>query len=113
LDSSLLGLAGLIARRYGLELAIEPFAGCAPAPMGQKAQAAIAAAADALALAHIPLPSGAGHDAQCLAPVTETGMIFIPSQDGISHSALEYSDWDRCIDGANVLLRAALKLAEG
>ena len=59
------------------------------------------------------LHSGAGHDAQVLALLTETGMIFIPSRDGVSHSPREFSDWDRCVDGANVLLRAALKLAEG
>jgi N-carbamoyl-L-amino-acid hydrolase len=38
-------------------------------------------------------------------------MIFIPSRDGISHSPLEYSEWDDCVNGANVLLRAALKMA--
>jgi beta-ureidopropionase / N-carbamoyl-L-amino-acid hydrolase len=113
LEHSLLGLADLIARRYALALAVEPFGGCPPAPMGPKAQAAIAAAADSLALAHTALPSGAGHDAQMLAPLTETGMLFIPSRDGASHSPLEHSDWDRCVDGANVLLRAALKLAKG
>ncbi len=113
LENALLGLADLVGRRYGLTLAAEPFGGCAPAPMGQKAQAAIAAAADSLALAHTALPSGAGHDAQMLALLTETGMIFIPSRDGVSHSPREFSDWDRCVDGANVLLRAALKLAEG
>ena len=113
LETSLLGLADLIARRYGLTVGVEPFGGCAPAPMGQKAQAAIATAAESLSLAHTALPSGAGHDAQSLAPITETGMIFIPSRDGVSHSPLEYSDWDQCVDGANVLLRAALALAEG
>ena len=112
LTGALLGLADLLARRYALTLTIEPFAGCAPAPMGAKAQAAITAAAEALALPHTALPSGAGHDAQSLAPIAETGMIFVPSRDGISHSPLEYSDWDHCVDGANVLLRAALKLAE-
>ena len=112
LENALVGLADLVGRRYGLTLAAEPFGGCAPAPMGQRAQAAIAAAADSLALAHTALPSGAGHDAQVLALLTETGMIFIPSRDGVSHSPREFSDWDRCVDGANVLLRAALKLAE-
>ena len=64
--------------------------------MSQRAQAAITAAADPLALTHTTLHSGAGHDAQSLAPITDAGMIFIPSRDGISHSPLEYSEWDDC-----------------
>jgi len=113
LEDALLTLAGIVARRYGLGLDLEPQGGCAPAPMSEQAQTAIAAAADSLALTHVRLPSGAGHDAQALAPVTPAGMIFIPSREGISHSPHEFSDWQACVDGANVLLRAALKMAEG
>ena len=113
LETSLLGLADLIARQYSLSWEVEIVGLCAPARLGQAAQAAIAAAADSLALRHTPLPSGAGHDAQSLAPLTETGMIFIPSRAGVSHAPEEYSEWSHCVDGANVLLRAALTLAEG
>jgi N-carbamoyl-L-amino-acid hydrolase len=38
-------------------------------------------------------------------------MIFIPSREGISHAPQEFSEWDDCVNGANVLLRAALNLA--
>jgi beta-ureidopropionase / N-carbamoyl-L-amino-acid hydrolase len=112
LEDALLTLAGMVARQYGLGLDLEPRGGCAPAPMSEGAQTAIAAAADSLALTRVSLPSGAGHDAQALAPVTPAGMIFIPSREGISHSPREFSDWQACVDGANVLLRAALKMAE-
>ena len=37
------------------------------------------------------MPSGAGHDAQDMAVITPTGMIFVPSIDGISHSPEEFS----------------------
>jgi N-carbamoyl-L-amino-acid hydrolase len=113
LEAALLGLAELVARQYALTLEAEPYSSCTPAPLSAKARAAIAEAADSLALRHTPLHSGAGHDAQSLAPLTEAGMLFIPSRDGVSHSPHEYSDWGACIDGANVLLRAALKLAVG
>jgi N-carbamoyl-L-amino-acid hydrolase len=112
LEDALLSLAGLIARQYSLQLNLEPLGGCAPAPMSPRAQAAITAAADSLALTHTPLVSGAGHDAQSLAPLTHAGMLFVPSRDGLSHSPQEFSAWDDCLNGANVLLRAALKLAE-
>ena len=112
LEDALLSLAGVVARQHGLELELEPLGGCVPAPMSPAAQAAIAAAADSLALTHMPLVSGAGHDGQSLAPFIPCGMVFVPSRGGISHSPLEYTAWDDCVNGANVLLRAALILAE-
>jgi N-carbamoyl-L-amino-acid hydrolase len=112
LEVSLLGLADLIGRQYNLTLSGEALGQCVPTPLSARARAAIAAAADSLALPHTPLFSGAGHDAQSLAPLTDAGMIFVPSREGISHSPLEYSDWDACLNGANVLLRATLKMAE-
>ncbi|MBI3243280.1 MAG: Zn-dependent hydrolase [Chloroflexi bacterium] len=113
LGSALLSLAEVIGRQYGLKLTVEPVGECEPAPMSERAQAAIASAADSLALSRTALHSGAGHDAQSLAVITEAGMIFIPSRDGISHSPQEFSEWEACLNGANVLLRAALKMAEG
>jgi N-carbamoyl-L-amino-acid hydrolase len=112
LETALLGLANVISRQYGLGLDVSPAGGCVPAPMSARAQAAITAAADSLALTHMPLVSGAGHDAQSLAPITHAGMIFIPSRDGVSHSHHEFSAWEACVDGANVLLRAALNLIQ-
>jgi N-carbamoyl-L-amino-acid hydrolase len=55
--------------------------------------------------------SGAGHDAQLLAEMCPTAMIFVPSRDGISHSPAEYSSPEDLERGANVLLHAALRLA--
>ena len=63
---------------------------------------------------HDPLriPSGAGHDAQMLARVCRTGMIFVPSHDGLSHNPAEHTDPDDLEAGANVLLHTMLHLAE-
>ena len=57
------------------------------------------------------LPSGAGHDAQALAAITPSGMIFVPSVGGISHDPAEYTAWEDCVNGANVLLGATVQLA--
>jgi N-carbamoyl-L-amino-acid hydrolase len=57
------------------------------------------------------LASGAGHDAQIVAPLTEAGMIFIPCRDGISHSPDEMIDWEDLEKGANLLLQTLLRLA--
>jgi N-carbamoyl-L-amino-acid hydrolase len=57
------------------------------------------------------MPSGAGHDAQNLARITDSGMLFIPSRGGRSHRPDEQSDWRAIERGANVLLHALLGLA--
>lgn len=57
------------------------------------------------------MPSGAGHDAQMLARVCPTAMIFVPSRGGISHNPAEHTDEDQLVAGANVLLRTLLELA--
>ena len=58
------------------------------------------------------MPSGAGHDAQMLARVCPSAMIFVPSVDGISHNPREHTDPKDLVDGANVLLKVMLDLAE-
>ncbi len=57
------------------------------------------------------LPSGAGHDAQMFARVCPSGMIFVPSADGISHDVTEHTAADDLEAGANVLLDVLLELA--
>lgn len=58
------------------------------------------------------MPSGAGHDAQMLARVCQTGMIFVPSVRGISHNPAEHTEPDDIAAGANVLLHTMLRLTE-
>jgi N-carbamoyl-L-amino-acid hydrolase len=71
---------------------------------------AIADSAKELSLTTMSLPSGAGHDAQEIADICPIGMIFIPSQGGISHSPKEFSEPTDITNGANVLLRTLLRL---
>jgi len=58
------------------------------------------------------LPSGAGHDAQMLARMCPSAMIFVPSQQGISHNPAEHTDEEDLVTGANVLLHVMLELAD-
>ena len=58
------------------------------------------------------LPSGAGHDAQMLARVCPTAMIFTQSKNGLSHNPAEYTSPDDLVAGANVLLATMLTLCE-
>ncbi|MGG1886938.1 Zn-dependent hydrolase [Priestia megaterium] len=56
--------------------------------------------------------SGAGHDAQFLATYIPTAMIFIPSVNGKSHCEEEFTPWEECEKGVNVLLETVIKLAQ-
>ena len=73
-------------------------------------QPQIEAAATALGLKTMRLPSGAGHDAQMMARLGPMGMIFVPSVGGISHSPKELTHWTDCANGGNVLLQTILRM---
>ena len=71
---------------------------------------ALIKACDSLGLAYRRMPSGAGHDAMCMAGVAPQAMLFVPSQGGISHAPQEYTRPEDCVNGARVLLAALLEL---
>jgi N-carbamoyl-L-amino-acid hydrolase len=99
------------AEALGHAVEIEPVGRWEPVPLDTTVRTAIARVAGELGLSTLELPSGAGHDAQALAHITPSGMIFVPSVDGLSHQPAEQTAWDDCLNGANVLLRATLELA--
>jgi N-carbamoyl-L-amino-acid hydrolase len=74
-------------------------------------QSSIEAAAKRVGLETRRLPSGAGHDAQMMSTLGPMGMIFVPSVKGISHAPQEFSRWEDCANGANVLLESVLAWA--
>jgi acetylornithine deacetylase/succinyl-diaminopimelate desuccinylase-like protein len=74
-------------------------------------QQRVADAADRVGAQYHRMVSGAGHDAQVLAPVVPTGMIFVPSENGRSHSPVESTGPDQLEIGANVLLETLRGLA--
>ena len=71
----------------------------------------IAHHAQTLGLSQQRMTSGAGHDAQMLARICPTSMIFVPSVGGISHNPAEHTDQEDLIAGANVLLASLTELA--
>lgn len=67
--------------------------------------------ADELGYGRQDLQIIAGHDAVPMTEVTQSGLILIPSRDGLSHNETEYSAPEHVTAGANVLLHAALAKA--
>lgn len=55
--------------------------------------------------------SGAGHDAQMMARICPSAMIFVPSAGGISHNPREHTAPQDLARGASVLLDVLRELA--
>ena len=103
--------ADAIAAQRGLQIGFAD-AGVdnAPALSDPAMRERIAAAARGLGLSQMDLQSGAGHDAQEIAAIAPMGMIFVPSQGGISHSPREFTRPGDMANGAAVLLQTVLAL---
>ncbi len=99
-----------IEREEGVQVQCELLSRDRPALTDPYIRQQIRQAADSAGLAFLDLPSGAGHDAQQMARLGPVGMIFVPSRGGISHSPLEFSDWEEIARGAEVLYRTILLL---
>jgi N-carbamoyl-L-amino-acid hydrolase len=112
LKTAILERARQEARRYALGLDIEFLGERHPVEMSLIARQVIGQAAWRLDLRTKDLVSKAGHDAQALAALCPTGMIFVPSVRGVSHSPDEFTEWQDCVNGANVLLQAVILLAK-
>ena len=81
-----------------------------PAITDKRIKEMIAASAGEFGLSLMYLPSGAGHDTQDMARIAPSGMIFVPSKNGISHSPEEYTSPKDMANGISVLLRTILKV---
>jgi N-carbamoyl-L-amino-acid hydrolase len=103
--------AEAIAGKTGTKISFSPIEATAvPSPTDPAIQKIIAKAAEELGLSYLFMPSGAGHDAQSMAKVTPTGMIFVPSVGGVSHSPKEFTAIKDIANGANVLLHTILRI---
>ncbi len=102
------GLA--IGEETGTTFAFDQFYVSRAAPTDERLRRLVADAAADLGLTFMPMPSGAGHDAQSIALLAPVGMIFVPSRSGISHSPLEFSHPDDIVAGIDVLLHTLLAL---
>jgi beta-ureidopropionase / N-carbamoyl-L-amino-acid hydrolase len=86
----------------------------APAAMDAGFQDALEAAATAYAPGKFQrMPSGAGHDAQILAGIMPSGMLFVPSIRGISHHYDEDTRDEDLVLGCQVFVDAAATLLAG
>jgi hydantoinase/carbamoylase family amidase len=97
--------------REALAYRIENPMSAPPGPTDPAIRAAIAAACARVGAPWMPIVSGASHDAQNLARVIPTGMIFVPSHDGRSHCPAERTEPEQLALGTDVLIATLLELA--
>ncbi|MFT4039135.1 MAG: Zn-dependent hydrolase [Thermomicrobiales bacterium] len=108
---SLQRLAGEIAQQSNTTITVNRFWTSEPTPFANEVVAAVAEAAGEMNIPAQRLWSGAGHDAKYAQEMAPSAMIFARSVNGLSHCEQEHSTPEDLEAGANVLLRAALKLA--
>jgi N-carbamoyl-L-amino-acid hydrolase len=104
-------LAREVGQRRGIGVELRRMSATTPVECSPRVQAAVEAACKRMGLTSTRLYSAAGHDAQNLALITDSGMLFIPSRGGKSHRVDETSDPADIERGANVLLHTLLDLA--
>jgi len=97
--------------KYGVEIDVQiPFIH-SPVPLSREVIQAIEQSAQGTGVRYRKMNSGAGHDAQNMAAKLKTGMIFVPSVDGISHAPMEWTHWEDVEQGVQVLTEALKTLS--
>lgn len=82
-----------------------------PVPLDKRLLRVTRKICDQKAIDYEIMPSGAGHDAMQMAKITPAGMIFIPSQRGISHNPLEWSAPEDIALGTQLLMETMIEVA--
>jgi len=100
-----------IARRRHVRIEILPIREENPVPLDKRLVHLLKECCEAKGIAYEVMPSGAGHDAMQMAKITPSGMLFIPSRRGISHSPLEWSDPEDICLGTQLLLDSIVRVA--
>jgi hydantoinase/carbamoylase family amidase len=110
LDTIVRDTAATIASEEKLAVEVVETHRLDPCPMDRALVEALERAVAAEGASSTRMPSGAGHDAMTLGRHVPSAMLFVPSQNGISHSPEEYSTPEDCERGARVLARALEEL---
>ncbi|TME82036.1 MAG: Zn-dependent hydrolase [Chloroflexi bacterium] len=94
-----------ICEEEGCRVVVELLSSVPPAPMNETVVVALEQVCTELGRRPARLSSGAGHDAAVLSRHVPTGMLFVPSVGGLSHSPRETTSDEHLVLGARALLR--------
>ncbi|GAA2996155.1 M20 family metallo-hydrolase [Actinokineospora diospyrosa] len=111
-ESHLATYVHTLSTQHGVTATWERMAKTPVVPFDPAIQNLLASTADDLDLPYVRTMSGAGHDAQEIAALCPTAMVFVAGENGgISHTPREHSTPAACADGTDVLANAVLHLA--
>ncbi|GIO01776.1 allantoate deiminase [Brevibacillus laterosporus] len=100
-----------IAEEMGVGLKVDMWMDVDPVPMDKRVVEVIEKQCQEKGLNYKLMHSGAGHDAQILAPFVPSAMIFVPSRKGISHNPAEYTEPHDLAEGVKALIGTLYELA--
>ncbi|MGA2960752.1 MAG: Zn-dependent hydrolase [Candidatus Korobacteraceae bacterium] len=100
-----------VEAKYGVKIDITRTSLAEPIHLDEQIVGVLRQAAQNAGVDYLEMPSWAGHDAQLLASIVPTAMIFVPSIEGISHSPQEDTRWEDIETGLHVYSRALMELA--
>lgn len=99
-----------VCRQTGLTSELTERSALPPVELDAALAALLRRESDRLGLAAMTMPSGAGHDAQTMAALCPSALIFVPSRGGVSHAPQEFTPWQDIEKGASLLLAAVTSL---
>lgn len=100
-----------IEETRGLVANIQPISEEEPVQLDQEIISHIQKISERLGLKHLEMPSGAGHDAMNMAHLCPTGLIFIPSKNGLSHNPAEFTSIEYIEKVTSVLFQFVIETA--
>ena len=100
-----------LAAAEDVSISVERLARFEPVTFDRRIVELVQDAARRCGLASKRMTSGAGHDAQMIARIASSAMIFVPSFGGISHNPREHTPDGDLVAGANILLDVVSRLA--
>ena len=95
----------------GLTVEIEEQLFVPPVPLSAELHQTLSCHAGTLGLKSRTMVSGAGHDAMIMAGFVPTGLIFVPSRNGISHAPEEWTDYEQLARGVDVIFATVCELS--
>lgn len=105
-------IANDIAKKQNVEISIKELGSARVVEMAEHIINTILESTEELGLTYKKMNSGAVHDNAMFSGIIDTGMIFVPSIKGISHSPFEDTKFEDIVSGFHVLLQTVLSLGK-
>src|SRR5690606_38921914 len=99
-----------IADSRGVDIDVRVIGDTSPVVLPARLVDLIAAEASQQGVGYRVMPSGASHDTQQISKIMASGMIFVPSQCGLSHVPPECTCAEHLAQGTQVQLRSLIAI---